>query len=307
MFFITFIKSIIFLVINILLFQNATRLCCKYYAKDHSKIDSIIVILTLYISQIVLFTTLLGILTILTYYYLIICFIILYLIIYFFTKDNNYKFNIFEDFKKIINFFKNNQILLMLVILCCSILLLQLKRAFLELPVDNDSLNHHIPIAVEWLKKKNLYVFDNDYWFYPGNNELLTLWYLMPFRNDVIIGLQSWLPFLICLFSIFSIGKKFKINKFEFTNAYSWFDKEIKNKNVKIKGLTAIYPFYGPNLENNIIYDEIQLEKIDYYIIGSEIEKLGSFASIDEELKHSNVFRLVYCDNMIHIYKNIQK
>ncbi|MEW6607368.1 MAG: hypothetical protein AB1414_07935 [bacterium] len=214
--FVTIIRSIVFILINISIFLNAIHLCSKYYMSKHSKIDSIISLLVLYIGQIILFSSLLGAINILSYYNLVICFIILYLIIYLFIKEKKY---IYTDFYKIynvpqkfINYCENNQILLVLLILLCSILLIHLKTAILELPKDGDSIGYHIPMAVGWLKEQTLYTFNIPCWFYPGNSELLTLWLILPFRNDVLIGLQNWIPFLICLLSIFSICKKLMIN-----------------------------------------------------------------------------------------------
>ena len=79
-------------------------------------------------------------------------------------------------------------------------------------PLNGDDLGYHLPIAVSWLQTRSLWTTQPPFWFYPGTSELIDLWLIMPFRDDLFVSLQN-LPFLVLsLLSLYSIARHEQMN-----------------------------------------------------------------------------------------------
>lgn len=72
--------------------------------------------------------------------------------------------------------------------------------SLLRFPDDFDTLMYHLPLVDHWLQARSLYAPDGLRWSDPGNNELITLWFVAPFSGDFLNSLTN-LPSAILLAS----------------------------------------------------------------------------------------------------------
>jgi len=68
----------------------------------------------------------------------------------------------------------------------------------LTYPSDWDTLAYHVPLVDHWIREGTLYVPNCAFWYSPGNNELLGLWFVAPFSGDLLISLNN-LPAVILM------------------------------------------------------------------------------------------------------------
>jgi hypothetical protein len=73
-----------------------------------------------------------------------------------------------------------------------------ITSGLLKFPTDWDTLHYHLPLIVHWAQAGSLFAPDNCLWSFPGNNEVLGLWFIAPFSGDFLIGLNN-LPVAILL------------------------------------------------------------------------------------------------------------
>jgi hypothetical protein len=59
-----------------------------------------------------------------------------------------------------------------------------------------DVVSYHLPNAVTYLQRQTWWVVQGTYGHYPGGNELLNLWSLLPLRSDALLGLTTMGLFL---------------------------------------------------------------------------------------------------------------
>ncbi|OUC14331.1 MAG: hypothetical protein B0A82_12640 [Alkalinema sp. CACIAM 70d] len=58
-------------------------------------------------------------------------------------------------------------------------------------PLSWDVVSFHLPNAVNYMDSGNLWQIQGTYGHYPGGNELLNLWSMMPLRTDAALGLTT--------------------------------------------------------------------------------------------------------------------
>lgn len=90
--------------------------------------------------------------------------------------------------------------------------------AFYHTPLDYDSISYHLPIAVEWLQTgglKELYynAFAGPLAYYPSNFELLELWTLFPFHNDLFINFINFPIFIFLGLAFFANLQSLKVKR----------------------------------------------------------------------------------------------
>jgi hypothetical protein len=54
-----------------------------------------------------------------------------------------------------------------------------------------DVVSYHLPNAVTYLQAQTWWIIQGTYGYYPGGNELLNLWSLLPLRSDALLGLTT--------------------------------------------------------------------------------------------------------------------
>ncbi len=59
-----------------------------------------------------------------------------------------------------------------------------------------DVVSYHLPNAVTYLQRQTWWVVQGTYGHYPGGNELLNLWSLLPLRSDALLGFTTMGVFL---------------------------------------------------------------------------------------------------------------
>jgi len=76
---------------------------------------------------------------------------------------------------------------------------------------DGDTLQYHLPIVVSWLKSGDLGAQSAPLWWYPGTEELVVLWGMLPVRSDLFLGLVNWIFIVLACLSIWGIARKLQI------------------------------------------------------------------------------------------------
>jgi len=76
-----------------------------------------------------------------------------------------------------------------------------------------DSLTYHLPMAVNWLKSGRITPFylpnsDISNSYFPGNGELLYLWVMVPFRNDLLVRLVNVGMWGVLMLAIYRLSRK---------------------------------------------------------------------------------------------------
>ena len=71
-------------------------------------------------------------------------------------------------------------------------------HALVAFPKDWDSLAYHLPIVDHWIQTGSLLNQRCAFWYVPGNNELLTYWWVSGLSGDFLAGLTN-LPVVLLL------------------------------------------------------------------------------------------------------------
>jgi len=103
-----------------------------------------------------------------------------------------------------------------LPLLC--IFLIRAFSAMFQVPLEYDVVAYHLPFVVEWMNTKSLMdiyysAFASPIGYYPSNYELLNLWTIIPFRNDILVNILNF-PLMIFLgITINKILKNLSVQK----------------------------------------------------------------------------------------------
>lgn len=86
-------------------------------------------------------------------------------------------------------------------------------NATLQVPVEYDNLAYHLPFVTEWMRTGNLWqVYYSAYagplGYYPSNYELLVLWNIFPFGNDLMVNLLNLPIFILLPFALYYLARK---------------------------------------------------------------------------------------------------
>lgn len=73
-----------------------------------------------------------------------------------------------------------------------------ISDGILSFPQDWDTLAYHLPLIDHWIREGTLYVPGCAFWYCPGNNEVLGLWFVAPFSGDFLIALNN-IPAVVLL------------------------------------------------------------------------------------------------------------
>jgi len=169
---------------------------------------------TVFLGQIVLVQTLLGILGWLNSWNTLIVLGTAFIVSLVLFKKANRAFQIpvqwNQDLKSIILFLQKEKRAQIVLLLVLWILLGFSVAALAEPSTLWDALAYHLPMTIDWMQNQRLqpsYVpwadIANSY--FPGNGELLYLWALAPLRNDLLVRMVSvcmWLVLALALFRV---------------------------------------------------------------------------------------------------------
>jgi len=210
----TSISLVSFLLLNISVFLSALLLTRKYFAVAN-RLDNLISLGILYIAQIVLYQTLLGVLHLLTRLNLLVLALSSFcLVVLISHRDAEFEFaKISKFYREVKRYLRENGFLQASLLICLFIFLHQLFASLLRPPYGGDSLAYHLPRVIDWLQGHSLIIQSSPCWFMPGNSELISLWLIIPFHNDLFVNLQNF-PFLfLALFSIYGLCRKIGVDK----------------------------------------------------------------------------------------------
>lgn len=207
---------IIFILMNLAVITSSYLLTYKV-AKISNRIDSLICLFILYLSQIVISEIILGIFNALYLKNIILLNLSFLILVYFIFRSIPSTFsnpNILFNLKKL----AQNRIILLSV---CVITVFGLVKIFINLanpPFGWDSLNYHFTFAVEWLKSGNLNVpivisDDPSPTYYPINGSLFYLWLMLPLRNVFLADLGQVPFFILAGLAVYNIARKIGIGK----------------------------------------------------------------------------------------------
>lgn len=80
-------------------------------------------------------------------------------------------------------------------------------------PTDWDSLMYHVPLIDHWLQAGTLFVPACPRWYFPGNNELMGLWFVAPFSGDFLIGLNNLPSVVLLAASAFALANTLGVSR----------------------------------------------------------------------------------------------
>ncbi len=90
-----------------------------------------------------------------------------------------------------------------------AILAIQLLKVIGAPPYGTDSLGYHLPKALDWLQSGSLLnVNFIPFFYYPGVSELFDVWLMLPFRDSVLVNLQSWPFAIMAVLAIYSLARR---------------------------------------------------------------------------------------------------
>lgn len=181
--------------------------------------DEILTSFLFSITEILLISMVLGLLLNILYpMYLFVFAAVLFMVTCFYLKD--WSFNI--KLKPIVNFFRDVRFgpLLMALSLFTAIgVIWVVYLVLLYPPYGTDELMYHLVGPVEWMKHGMIFNIHQDYisqWinWYPKNSEILFLWNIIFFKNDVIVDGTQLIFALIGIVGVYGIGRKIGLGKY---------------------------------------------------------------------------------------------
>ncbi|MDI3478551.1 MAG: hypothetical protein PWQ59_2076, partial [Thermoanaerobacterium sp.] len=181
--------------------------------------DEILTSFLFSITEILLINIVLGILLKMLYpIYLFIFVVLIFVATCFYLRD--WSFNI--KIKSIINFFSDVKFGPLLIILSLLTAIGVIWVVYITLiypPYGTDELMYHLVGPVEWMKHGMIFNIHQDYisqWinWYPKNTEILFLWNMIFFKNDVIVDGTQLIFALIGIIGVYGIGRKIGLNKY---------------------------------------------------------------------------------------------
>ena len=207
----------LFVVLNLLAGASALLwgFCCTSSRKG--LVEFLANWVTVFLVQIVLVQTLLGVLGWLNSWGTLIALGVLFVASLVSFKRTNETFQIpvqwGEDLKSVALFLQKERSTQVVLLLVVWILLGFSIAALAEPSTLWDALAYHLPMAVDWMQSQYLqpsYIpwadIANSY--FPGNGELLYLWALAPFRNDLLVRIVSVCMWLVLAIALFRVCRK---------------------------------------------------------------------------------------------------
>jgi len=211
---------IIFILQNSLALLS-TYLVFKKYFNFSGIIDSLLAFFILFYAQIIFILTLLGGLGMLNLSNIILFELIILLSVIVIAKTN--LLMIFKGAKNsILNLSSLTLVFTRTETFCLSVIvgfaIVKIVINLVNPPFGWDDLNYHFTFPVEWLKHGNLVnpIIVNDYLgptYYPINGSLIFFWFILPFRSVFLADLGQVPFFVIAFLSVFSISRKFKVDR----------------------------------------------------------------------------------------------
>lgn len=216
-----------FFFINVLLFFNGVIFGLhlkRYEIRDSGKLFLAAVIF--YFSEIVVLEIVLGVLNVLNYRNVCILGYLLFLFSAGLFWKNRKRIKVIRDDKKrsSISAFKFFALFTPLIFLFC----IRAFNALLQIPFEYDNVAYHLPFVVEWLQTESLLklyysAFASPISYYPSNFELVDLWVMMPWRNDLLVNHLNFPLFLVMGLTIYKIARNFRTNKTIALTLVAWF------------------------------------------------------------------------------------
>lgn len=214
----SFTLGIILYIVSTLLVIMTSVKWAKWIKLSNTS-DKILVSFLFSITEILLINIVLGILLKMLYpMYLFIFVLLIFLFTCFYLKDwsSNIKFKSIKDFFSDVKF---GPLLIILSLLTAIGVIWVVYLVLLYPPYGTDELMYHLVGPVEWMKHGMIFNIHQDYisqWinWYPKNTEILFLWNMIFFKNDVIVDGTQLVFALIGIISVYGIGRKIGLNKY---------------------------------------------------------------------------------------------
>jgi len=93
------------------------------------------------------------------------------------------------------------------------IFLLRYFNALFQVPLEYDNIAYHLPFVVEWFKTgdlKPIYysAFAGPLGYYPSNFDLMMLWVVIPFGNDLLVNWVNFPVFPLLILAFYAVGRE---------------------------------------------------------------------------------------------------
>ena len=172
--------------------------------------------ITLFLAQIVFVQTMLGVLDRLNIWNVLIvlvCIFVLSLLILW-KRFHLSVLELSEEIRSSTSLMKRKPHIMGIIIFVVWVGLSLFITALAEPSTLPDTLSYHLPMPASWLQSSSLKVSyipraDVPNSYFPGNGELLYLWMLAPFHNDLLIRLVNLFMWLILGVGLFSLSRRF--------------------------------------------------------------------------------------------------
>jgi len=208
---------LLFVVLNLLAGINAFLLGLHYTRSRDDLIEFIATWITIFLGQVVLVQTLLGALGWLNSWNILVVLsaVLIVSLVRFkiFNKTLQLPLHWGQELRSVVLFLqrdRNAQIVFLLVVWILS----GFSISALAKPSTLwDALAYHLPMAVDWMQSQYLrpsYIPGADVAnsYFPGNGELLYLWALAPFHNDLLVRLVSVCMWFVLAVALFRVCRK---------------------------------------------------------------------------------------------------
>ncbi|QDV42558.1 hypothetical protein Enr13x_24060 [Stieleria neptunia] len=87
-----------------------------------------------------------------------------------------------------------------------------LTYGIVQLPFDWDSIAYHLPLIDHWIQSGSIWNQDCAFWYVPGNNELLGLFFSIGFSGDFWVQLHNTIPGLILFASLAALAIELRLS-----------------------------------------------------------------------------------------------
>jgi len=260
-----------FLIMNAIVFACAILLSLQVF-RFTSLVDTLICTFVLYLAQIILTETALGIIGALYLKHVIALNLFILLVIWLAVRKKRPSFS-WDKFNLSIEQFPITGAVFFILTVLAVFGTVKVLVNLMNPPFGWDSLNYHFTFAVEWLKNGNLdtpiTVFDDPSpSYYPINGSLFYLWLMLPLKNVFFADLGQAPFFIMSLLSVYNISRKLDLNK-----DYSFF----------AAGLFLLIPNF---------FKQLQIAYVDIMVVGLFLACLNYLFLLAESFSLQNI--LVY-------------
>jgi hypothetical protein len=207
-------RWLLFVCLNLLAAGNAVILAVALKSQDEPA-KLLTSWLTLFLAQIVLVETTLGLVGWLTSWNTLVVLTIVFAVLVFihrFQKMPRLSPLVAEDFRAALGTFRERKDLAVIAFLAAWIVAGLGLTALTKPSTFPDTLSYHLPEVVHWIQSRSpapfeLMFADMSNSYFPANGGFLYFWMMAPFRSDLMVRLTNLAMWMVLGVSLFRMGR----------------------------------------------------------------------------------------------------